>query len=93
MENTEPFDVREPLILLSLGRSHQRGVNPYEAARFAWKIDRARAGRYGLVLAHSRGIVVGAFRPEGSVKSQGALGVASSERGRGAARDLSALSI
>ena len=29
----------------------------------------------------------------GSVKSQGALGVASSERGRGAARDLSALSI
>ena len=64
MENTEPFDVREPLILLSLGRSHQRGVNPYGAARFAWKIDRARAGRYGLVLAHSRGIVVGAFRPE-----------------------------
>ena len=64
MEDTEPFDVRAPLILLSLGRSHQRGVNPYEAARFAWKIDRARAGRYGLVLAHSRGIVVGAFRPE-----------------------------
>ena len=31
--------------------------------------------------------------PGGSVKSQGALGVASSERGRGAARDLSALSI
>ena len=32
-------------------------------------------------------------RADGSVKSQGALGVASSERGRGAARDLSALSI
>ena len=32
-------------------------------------------------------------RAVGSVKSQGALGVASSERGRGAARDLSALSI
>ena len=30
---------------------------------------------------------------DGSVKFQGALGVASSERGRGAARDLSALSI
>ena len=31
--------------------------------------------------------------PTGSVKSQGALGVASSTGGRGAARDLSALSI
>ena len=36
-------------------------------------------------------VTAGGF--SGSVKSQGALGVASSERGRGAARDLSALSI
>ena len=64
VEDSEPFDVREPLILLSLGRSYGSGVDPYEAARFAWKIDGDRAGRYGLVLAHSRGLVVGAFRPE-----------------------------
>ena len=38
-------------------------------------------------------MAVNGNRPDGSVKSQGALGVASSERGRGAARDLSALSI
>ena len=35
MGNAEPFDVREPLILLSLGRSYGSGVDPYEAARFA----------------------------------------------------------
>ena len=64
MTNAEPFDAREPLILLSLGQSYRSGVDSYEAARFAWKLDGDRAGRFGLVLAHSRGLVVAAFRPE-----------------------------
>ena len=52
-----------------------------------------RLGNFHLVErgCHSTDCISG--HQDGSVKSQGALGVASSERGRGAARDLSALSI
>ena len=63
-EDADPFDVLEPLMLVSVGQSYRSGVEAYEAARFAWIIDRDRVDRYGLVLAHCRGVVVGAFRPE-----------------------------
>lgn len=62
--DVEPFEVREPLILVSVSRTYGEGVDVYEAARLAWKIDAMRARDYGLVLAHSHGVVVGAFRPE-----------------------------
>lgn len=63
-EDAEPFDVLEPLMLVSVGQSYRSGMDAYEAARFAWIIDRRRVDRYDLVLAHCRGVVVGAFRPQ-----------------------------
>ena len=60
----EPFEVREPLMLFSIGRSCGGTGDGYEEARFAWRIDPERARRHGLVLAHCRGTVVGAFRPD-----------------------------
>ena len=64
MTTVEPFEVREPLILFSVRRTFRVGVDPYEATRFAWKIDVRIAQRYGLVLAHVGEAVVGAFRPD-----------------------------
>ena len=73
MEKTEPFDVREPLILLSPGRNHRSGVDPYEAARFAWTIDGDTASRLRIGVAsgglarrlHSRRLDPGAARRVG----------------------------
>ena len=36
----------------------------YDAVRVAWRVNANRARSYNLVLAHVRGLVVGAFRPE-----------------------------
>lgn len=58
------FEVKEPLILISIARSYEERSDVYEAVRWAWRIDVKRARRYNLVLAHRRGIAVGAFRPE-----------------------------
>ena len=58
----EEFKVKEPLLLISIGDSvNRRGI--YDAVRYAWRVNRNRAERYGLVLARVRGVVVGAFRP------------------------------
>ena len=62
--NAEPFEVREPLILVSIGQTYRDGADVYELARFAWKVTAERARRYDLVLAQSGGIVRGAFRPD-----------------------------
>ncbi len=63
--STEPFVLAEPLILISIARSHdEQDKNTYESVRGVWKISKERAERYKLVLAHSQGIVRGAFRPE-----------------------------
>lgn len=59
----QPFEAREPLILISIGQSYvdeRRDI--YEAVRGVWRIDVKRA-KLSLVLAHRRGIVLGAFRP------------------------------
>ncbi len=58
----EPFDVGEPLILICINRAFDEGRDIYDATRWAWKIDAERAGQRRLVLAHNRGLVVGAFR-------------------------------
>jgi hypothetical protein len=70
----EPFKADRDLILVSIGRSFESAVATdrndgkrvdriYDAARLAWKINLRRAKRYGLVLAHVGGFVVGAFVP------------------------------
>ena len=64
MMDAEPFEVREPLLLVSIAQTYRDGADVYELARYAWKVDVGRAERYSLVLAHSDGIVRGAFRPE-----------------------------
>ena len=58
----ETFVVKEPLILISIGRSYEeRG--PYDAVRGVWQINRTRATKYELVLGHVSGLVVCAYRP------------------------------
>ena len=60
----EPFDAEEPLILISIARSYEEeGKNIYDAVRGVWRIDVNKARRFGLVLAHRRGVVFGAYRP------------------------------
>jgi hypothetical protein len=60
----EPFKVKEPLILISIGRSYDdEGKNIYDAVRGVWSLDVERAKQHKLVLAHRRGIVLGAFCP------------------------------
>ena len=61
----EPFEAREPLILISIAKSYEEeGKNVYEAVRSVWRLNQDKAKDFKLVLAHRRGIVVGAFRPE-----------------------------
>ena len=58
----ESFEVMEHLLLISIGTMYyQRPL--YDAVRWAWKVKRDRVEQYKLVLAHNRGLVVGAFRP------------------------------
>lgn len=59
----EEFQVGEPLMLICINRLYYTH-STYEAVRCAWKVSVERAKRYHLVLAHVRGLVVGAFRPE-----------------------------
>jgi len=60
----EPFEAREALILISIAKSYEEADKDiYEAVRGCWVIDPERARKHKLVLAHRRGIVVGAFRP------------------------------
>lgn len=60
-----PFKAREPLILISIGKSYEEeGMTIYDAVRYAWRINIARVKEFNLVLAHRRGLVVGAFRPK-----------------------------
>lgn len=58
----EPFEINEPLILISIGNTwRERSI--YDAVRSSWKIQKERAERYRLVLAHVRGVVKGAYFP------------------------------
>lgn len=58
----EPFEAHEPLILISINRTYP-DMDVYDQVRAVWKIDVDRARKFNLVLAHRRGMVVGAFRP------------------------------
>ena len=51
------------MILISIGNLWRiRGI--YDAVRGVWKIDLKKAEKHHLVLAHVRGVVKGAYRPE-----------------------------
>lgn len=57
------FEVKEPLMVISIGVMYYRWDNPYNAVRYAWTINPWRFERYKLVLASLRGMIVGAYRP------------------------------
>ena len=60
----EPFKVGEPLILISIAKSYEDEERDiYDAVRYAWRVNATNAKKFKLVLAHRRGLVVGAFRP------------------------------
>jgi len=60
----EPFLATEPLILISISHSYEdEAKDIYNAVRGCWKINPDKATKFNLVLAHRRGIVLGAFRP------------------------------
>ena len=59
----EEFEVKEPLLLISIGVFYYRRDNPYDAVRFAWRLNRRRLDNLKLVLASLRGVIVGAYRP------------------------------
>ena len=59
----EELQVKERLILISIGVFYYRRDDPYAAVRYAWKVNLNRVERYELVLARLRGMVVGAYRP------------------------------
>ena len=61
----EPFEVKEPLILIYVGRYLYLRDDPYYAVHCAWKVNRNKANSYKLVVAHANGLVVGAYRPNG----------------------------
>lgn len=65
MYRVDPFEVVEPLILISINLSYgEDDKNIYDAVRGIWRMSKERAERYPLVLAHRQGIVMGAYVPE-----------------------------
>lgn len=62
--SAEPFVAAEPLILISIAKTYeQEGRSIYDCVRGVWRIDVSKATKIKLVLAHRRGLVLGAFRP------------------------------
>jgi hypothetical protein len=61
----EPFEAREPLILICIARSYEEeGKSIYDAVRGTWRVSKSNVEKSKLVLAHRNGIVIGAFRPQ-----------------------------
>ena len=59
----EPFDVEEPLVLISMSVTHDEGRSVYDAVRHSWKVSLSNVEQRKLVLANYRGKVLAAFRP------------------------------
>lgn len=59
----EEIEIKEPLLLIYIGSSYYQWDDPYDAVRYAWKVNLDRVRQYRLVLARLRGFVVGAYRP------------------------------
>ncbi len=60
----EEFEVLEPIMLISIGVYYYLRDDPYDAVRYAWKVNLNRVKQYNLVLARVRGLIVGAYRPQ-----------------------------
>ena len=60
----EEFQVKEPLMMISIGVSYYERDDPYDAVRYAWQVNVQKANQYNLVLARLRGLIVGAYRPD-----------------------------
>jgi len=61
----EEFTPKHDLILISVRRSlTEEGRSLLDAVRGVWRINKAKAEQFELVLAHSDGIVMGAFVPD-----------------------------
>lgn len=61
----QPFQAQEPLLLISIAKSYEDETKDvYAAVRGFWRIDPKRAKKVNLVLAHRRGLVLRAFRPD-----------------------------
>ena len=59
---SEPAEIREPVILFSVTRTVlEEGLSIYEAVRWAWNVDMAKAMHAELVLAVVKGMIRGAF--------------------------------
>ena len=59
----DEFQVNHHLMLIAINIYFYLRNNPYDAVRFAWKVNPNRATHHNLVLARLRGQVVGAYRP------------------------------
>lgn len=60
---TDSFVLRHShVLLLSIGVMSEK-LSTYDAVRFAWKINPAKAHRVELVLAHVKGVVIGVYIP------------------------------
>jgi hypothetical protein len=61
--SAEPFVPRHhQILLLSIGVMSEK-LSIYDAVRFAWRGDPAKARDAVLMLAHVKGVVLGAFTP------------------------------
>ena len=60
----EEFEVTEHLMCICINDLYYK-LSTLDAVRGMWRVNLNRSRRYNLVLAHVRGLVVGAFRPEG----------------------------
>jgi hypothetical protein len=57
----QPATFRHPVVLISINRSAAERSSPYEAVRYAWKINPANAAKCQYVLAVEQGIIIGAY--------------------------------
>lgn len=60
----EPFVPMHPLLLISIGKSHdQERKSVLDAVRYAWVLNPDKARQAEFVLAHVQGLVKGVFKP------------------------------
>ena len=64
MGDDEKFVPRHQLLLFSIAEGLTRNPNPYDATRFAWRVNKTRAESVELVLGCVKGIVNGVYVPQ-----------------------------
>src|SRR5271166_5242421 len=66
-KDTDVFEPRDGdrLLLFSIEKGLEDRPDPYDATRYAWRVDRQRAEKATLILGCVRGVVKGVFVAEG----------------------------